>query len=195
MDKQAIAVLPAQEALEQLLLTSLITDIPLITIASDRVDSKEAMRPEKYNMRSLLVLSLVLGVPTALFELLYFALVSSRPLLFVQTSMFLFLTLLQFIVIVSIRNRDFLWRGVRPSTLLASAVALALVIAFALPYVPPTARLFSFTPLPLQELAIVAGLALVYLVILDVTKVRYYRRVDTDAARSLDAQTPAPTKV
>ena len=179
----------------QLLLTSLITDIPLITIASDRVDSKEAMRPEKYNMRSLLVLSLVLGIPTALFELLYFLLVSSRPLLFVQTSMFLFLTLLQFIVIVSIRNRDFLWRGVRPSTLLGTAVGLAAAISFALPYIPLTARLFSFTPLPLQELAIVVGLALVYLVILDVIKVWYYRRAGKGAARSHDVQPSAHTKL
>jgi Mg2+-importing ATPase len=136
----------------QLLLTSLITDLPLITIASDRVESKEVQRPEKYNMRSLMALVLVLGVPTALFELLYFALVSSRSLLYVQTSMFLLLTLLQFIVIVSIRNRDFFWRGTRPSTLLASAVALACVVAFALPYIPPTARLFSFTPLPVPDL-------------------------------------------
>jgi len=70
----------------QLLLTSLVTDVPLITIASDRVDSKEAMRPEKYNTRSLMLISLVLGSCTALFELLYFALVTSRPPIFVQPS-------------------------------------------------------------------------------------------------------------
>jgi magnesium-transporting ATPase (P-type) len=95
----------------QLLLTSLIPDVPLITIASDRVDSKEATRPERYNTRSLMSISLVLGSCTAVFELLYFELVSSRPLPFVQTSMFLFLTLLQFIVIVSIRNHSYFWRG------------------------------------------------------------------------------------
>jgi P-type Mg2+ transporter len=172
----------------QLLLTSLITDLPLIAIASDRVASSEVQRPEQYHMRSLMVLVLVLGIPTALFELLYFALVNSRSLLFVQTSMFLFLTLLQFMVIVSIRNRAFFWRGTRPSTLLASAVAMALVVSFALPYFPPTARLFSFTPLPLQELLIVVGLSLAYLLILDAIKVWYYRRADKGAARSHDRQ-------
>jgi Mg2+-importing ATPase len=179
----------------QLLLTSLITDLPLITIASDRVESKEVLRPQMYNMRSLMVLVVVLGVPTALFELLYFALVSSRSLLFVQTSMFLFLTLLQFIVIVSIRNRDFFWRGTRTSALLASAVALAVVVAFVLPYLPPTARLFSFTPLPLQDLLIVVGLGLAYLLILDAIKVLYYRRVHRGAARSRDAQPAARAQV
>jgi zinc transporter ZupT len=65
---------------------------------------KEATRPEKYNTRSLMLISLVLGSCTTLFELLYFALVSSRSLVFVQTSMFLFLTLLQLIVIVSMQT-------------------------------------------------------------------------------------------
>jgi P-type Mg2+ transporter len=179
----------------QVLLTSLITDIPMITIASDRVESNEIMRPEKYNMRSLMWISLVLGAPTALFELLYFVLVSARSTLFVQTSMFLFLTLLQFLVIVSIRNRDFFWKGTRPSTLLATAVALAVVVSFALPYIPPTAHLFTFTPLPLQELAIIIGLALVYLVVLDVIKVWYYRHTDKDASRSHEALPAAHAKV
>ncbi len=166
----------------QVLLSSLITDVPLITIASDRVASREVMRPEQYNTRSLMLISLVLGSCTALFELLYFALVSTRPPLFVQTNMFLFLTLLQFIVIVSIRNRDFLWRGTRPSKLLATAVVLALVVSFALPYIPLSAHLFSFTPLPGPELAIVFGLALLYLVVLDVLKVWYYRLIEREAS-------------
>ena len=179
----------------QLLLTSLITDIPLITIASDRVESTLLLRPQMYNMRSLMVLVLVLGAPTSLFELLYFALVSSRSLLYVQTSMFLFLTLLQFIVIVSIRNRDFFWRGTRTSALLAAAVALAVVVSFALPYIPPTARLFSFTPLPLQELGIVVGLGLAYLLILDAIKVLYYKWAHKGASRSHDALPSPPAKV
>jgi len=77
---------------------------------------------------------------------------------------------------------------------LATAVALAFVGSFALPYIPFTARMFSFTPLPLQDLAIVVGLALVYLGVLDVIKVRYYRRADKNDSRSLDAQTSAQKK-
>ena len=178
----------------QLLLTSLITDVPLITIASDRVDRQEAMQPEKYKTRSLMLISLVLGSWTALFELLYFALVSSRPPLFIQTSMFLFLSFLQLIVIISIRNHSYFWRGTRPSPLLSIAILLAFVFSLALPYVPLTARLFSFTPLPLQELVIVVGLAVLYVVVLDVIKVRYYRRADKDASRLLDVQTSAQAK-
>ena len=136
----------------------------------------------------------MLGSWTALFELLYFALVSSRPPLFIQTSMFLFLSFLQLIVIISIRNHSYFWRGTRPSPLLSIAILLAFVFSLALPYVPLTARLFSFTPLPLQELVIVVGLAVLYVVVLDVIKVRYYRRADKDASRLLDVQTSAQAK-
>lgn len=75
-----------------------------------------------------------------------------------------------------------------PSLILAAAVGLAVVFSFALPYVPFTARLFSFTPLPLQDLAVVVGLAVVYLGVLDVIKVRYYRREDRGNSRSLDGK-------
>ena len=169
----------------QLLLTSLITDVPLITIASDTVDSKEAMKPEKYQTRSLLMISLLLGSCTALFELLYFVLISFRTPLYAQTSMFLFLSFLQLVVIVSIRNNDYFWRGTRPSPLLAIAIALAGVFSLALPFLPWTAHLFSFTPLPLQELAIVIGLAALYVIVLDMLKVWYYRRERKDASASL----------
>jgi len=162
----------------QLLLTSLITDVPLITIASDTVDSKEAMKPEKYNTRSLMSISLILGTCTTLFELLFFFLLKSQSTLFIQTSMFLYLSFIQLIVIVSIRNRDFFWRGTMPSALLLVAISLAFVVLLALPYIPVFARLFSFTALPLQALAILLALVVVYLFVLDVIKVWYYRIVE-----------------
>ncbi len=45
---------------------------------------------------------------------------------------------------------------------------------FALPDIPATARLFSFTPLPWQELSI--GLALLSFIVLDLARVWYHRR-------------------
>ncbi len=162
----------------QLLLTSLITDVPLITISSDTVNSAETVRPEKYDARALMFISLILGSFTAFFELFFFALVNSKSPQSIQTSMFLFLTFVQLIVIVSIRNHDFFWKGKKPSLLLSSAMIMAFVVSLALPYIPIFARLFSFIPLPLGELAIILALVLVYLFLLDLIKVWYYRAVE-----------------
>ena len=164
----------------QLLLTSLITDVPLLTIATDTVDRTETLRPQKYNTKSLNWLSVVLGSWTALFELAYFALVTARAPAYVQTSMFLFLTVLQLIVIVAIRHRDPFWRGASPSPLLAAAMILAFGVSLALPYVAPIARLFAFQPLPLSELGIVLGLAMVCVAVLDLIKVWFYRTIDRE---------------
>jgi len=43
-------------------------------------------------------------------------------------------------------------------------------------------------------LAIVGGMALVYLMVLDVIKVQYYKRADKDASRLLDVHTSAQVK-
>ncbi len=173
----------------QLLLTSLITDVPLLTIASDTVDNKETRRPEKYNARSLVLISVVLGTCTALFELLFFAFVTTRAPLYIQTSMFIFLTLLQLVVIVSIRHRTLFWKGSGPSPILGIAMALAFIVSVALPYIPFTARLFNFYPLPLLELGLALGLSVAYVVILDLVKVWYYRSVEKESPSSASSST------
>jgi Mg2+-importing ATPase len=139
------------------------------------------MMPEKYKPRSLVLISVVLGSCTALFELLYFALVTMRTPGYIQTSMFLFLTLLQLIVVVSIRHCYSFWTGSGPPPILALAIGLAFVVSVALPYLPFSAHLFGFSPLPLQELAIALGLAIVYVVALDLVKVWYYRKIKKEA--------------
>lgn len=169
----------------QLLLTSLITDVPLITISSDTVNNGETMRPEKYDTHALMFISIILGTMTAFFELIFFALLKIRSSLFVETSMFLYLTFVQLIVIVSIRNQDHFWKGKRPSTLLAIAISLAFIGSLALPYIPILAGLFSFTPLPLSQIGIILGLVVVYLFALDRVKVWYYRIVERGSRRSV----------
>ena len=175
----------------QLLLTSLITDIPLVTIASDTVEKKDTLRPEKYDARSLILLSVFLGSCTAVFELLFFALAASRTPMYLQTSMFLFLTLLQLIVIVSIRSREPFWKGSTPSPLLSLAMGLAFLVSLALPYIPPVGSLFSFKPLPASEMVIVLGLTLIYVLILDRIKVWYYRRAGGGIPPVSKSQFPA----
>jgi P-type Mg2+ transporter len=162
----------------QVLLTSLITDIPLITIASDTVNSEEVMRPEKYSMRSLLVISLLLGSFTTLFELVFFTIVHARSSLFTQTSMFLYLTFIQLAAIVLVRDQNHFWRGKKPSLLLSGAISLAFFLSLALPYIPLFERLFVFVSLPLSMVAIIFTLLVAYVFVLDLCKVWYYNVIE-----------------
>jgi hypothetical protein len=74
----------------QVLLISLLTDLPLVAISTDAVSSSELEQPSRYNARALLSLSLVLGTLTALVELTFFATLRGQAASVSQTSLYLF---------------------------------------------------------------------------------------------------------
>ena len=177
----------------QVLLISLLTDLPLLAISTDAVGGGELERPDRYSARALLAISLVLGTLTALFELAFFATLRGTAASASQTSLYLFLSLTQLVVILSIRNRDHFWKAVAPSRPLIVAMALTGVLALAIPYVPPIARLFSFSAPPLSEVGVVVLITVLYVVALDMVKVRYYKVVeDPHAPRWLSQRTQVP---
>jgi Mg2+-importing ATPase len=177
----------------QVLLLSLLTDLPLVAISTDRVGSDELAQPSGYNARALLSISLVLGTLTALFELAFFTTLQGQSVAVSQTSLYLFFSLTQLVVILSIRNRDHFWKAVAPSRPLLGAVALTGALALAIPYVQPIADLFSFSPLPVAEIGVVVLLTIVYVLVLDVVKVLYYKVVKSPRAPSwLSQRSAAP---
>src|SRR5665213_1190124 len=99
----------------QLVLTNLLTDLPCITIATDNVSPAELVLPSKFNVHSLMFISMFLGTITALFEVMYYAIIKNQPIGIAQTGLYLFLTLVALIAIFSIRNKDHFWRAPRLS--------------------------------------------------------------------------------
>lgn len=172
----------------QLLLTSLITDLPLLTISSDTVDPDAIARPQRDHTHGLMFLALVLGTLTALVELLFFASIKRQVTPVMETSLFVFLSLLQLVVIVAIRNRGHWWQAKRPSLLLSSAMVGTALCSMALPYIPLLARLFSFTPLPVSELGIILAIICGYVFLLDLVKVWFFRLLDQGQQRQGPSQ-------
>lgn len=159
----------------QVLLTTVITDIPLVTISSDTVEDDEVVRPEKHNTRELILLSLILGVPTALFEIFYFLGIRSMPQQYVATSLYIFFTFLALIIFYAIRNKENFWKTKQPSHLLNISFLLAFVFSLAIIYVPQFRAWFSFVPLQATSVGIILTLMILYLSAIDFVKVQYYR--------------------
>jgi Mg2+-importing ATPase len=159
----------------QLILTSLLTDIPLITIATDNVAVSELVRPSKYNTHALMFISMFLGSVTAIFEIMYYNVIKTQPTGIAQTAMFLFVTLTGLVVILSVRNRGHFWRAPALSRSLKLAFLLITAISIGLVYIAITRRLFSFTMIPLHILSLTLGGAFLYLLALDVIKVWFYK--------------------
>ena len=99
----------------QLLLTNLLSDIPLIVISTDNVNPESLQRPSRYNMHSLIFVSIILGSFTAIFEIFFYALVIHNNIALSRTELYLYLTLIGFAVILAVRNREHFFRAVRMS--------------------------------------------------------------------------------
>ena len=159
----------------QALLNNLFGDIPLIMVASDTVEDDDVVRPEKHNVKELMFISLLLGVPTALFEILYFAMIQSQPGTVVQTSLYVFLTFQALIIFYAIRNRKHFWKAKAPSSLLNVSFILAFVCSLGITYIPQFQAWFSFVPLPAASVGVIFGLMILYFIAVDFVKVWHCR--------------------
>ncbi len=158
----------------QLLLTSLLSDVPLIVIATDNVDAKSLHRPSRYNMHSLIFVSVILGSFTSIFEIFYFALVRQQSLPLERTELYLFLTIISFVVIMAVRNREHFYRAAKMSSSLKWAFGVIALLSVALIYFPPTRNIFAFKDLTLSSLGLIVLMSGVYLILLDMIKVWFY---------------------
>jgi len=155
----------------QLLLTNLLGDVPLVAISTDNVELSDLEHPSKYDIRSLMFGSMILGSFTALFELLFFALVKNQPIGAARTSLYLYLTLLGFVVIFCVRNADHFWKAPRLSRPLQWSFGIIAAVTILMIYIRPTQKLFSFTSLSLGSIGVVIGMTILYLIFLDTIKV------------------------
>jgi P-type Mg2+ transporter len=159
----------------QVLLTSLLTDLPCITIATDNVDTHELLRPSRFNIHSLMFISMLLGTVTAVFEIMYYSIIKNRPANVAETGLYLFLTTTALVVIFSIRNKDHFWRAPKLSKPMKVAFAVIGALSLGLLYLPYTQKILSFSGLSLTILAITALMTLIYFIVMDTVKVWFYK--------------------
>jgi P-type Mg2+ transporter len=159
----------------QVLLTSVVTDIPFISIYTDSVEDREVILPEKHNPKELIMLPLVLGFPTALFSLGAFYLIRNNSQIFIETVLFLFFTMLQMFAFFSVRTTGHFWQGSRPSLILSTLFLIALISSVLIIYIKPFQTWFNFISLPAFGIIAILLLMVLYLLIMDAIKREYYR--------------------
>ncbi|HSX47448.1 MAG TPA: cation transporting ATPase C-terminal domain-containing protein [Patescibacteria group bacterium] len=159
----------------QILLTSLLTDLPCITIASDNVDPNDLLRPKKFNVHSLMFISIFLGSITAVFEIMYFALIKNQSHLVVSTSLYLFITYTSLIVILSVRSKRHFWQAPIFSSLMRYSFILIAILSLLLIYFPKTMELLSFEKISMHILGLTIVMTIMYLFVLDIVKTWFYK--------------------
>jgi Mg2+-importing ATPase len=161
---------------KQVLLTNLLTDLPELTIATDRVDADWIERPRRWSVTFIRRFMVVFGLVSSVFDYLTFAvllwLLRASPAQF-RTGWFVESVVSASLIVLVVRSRGPLLAS-RPSHLLAAATLLVVTLTIALPWTPLGA-VFGFVPLPPRFLPILGLLVLGYIASAELAKRWFYR--------------------
>ncbi len=161
---------------KQILLINFLTDLPEMTIATDRVDTYYTERPHRMDIHFIRRFMLAFGGLSSVFDYATFAVLlwvlRADPAHF-QTAWFIESIFSACLVVFAIRTRLPLLQS-RPSNAMLTVTGTVMLVTLALPY-SPLASPLGFTPLPFTYLGVILALVLCYLISAEVTKQWFYR--------------------
>lgn len=155
---------------KQLLLLNLLSDFPMMAIAFDHVSPREVERPQKYDFRSLYIIFITLGLVSTVFDFIYFGLFYRISPQVLQTNWFIASVITELLLVFSIRSMLPIEKAGRPAPQIIWLSAIAMLVTLALPMIPWTRDFFEFTQPKPEHLALILGLAVLYLVINELVK-------------------------
>lgn len=159
----------------QILLLNLLSDFPMIAIATDRVNLDAVKKPQKYDIKEIALLSTTLGVVSSLFYFIFFAYFKNLGPTGLQTNWFMGGIVTELVLLFSIRARGWSWQARRPSSTIIGLTLAALVVTLVLPLIPFTREVFKFALPSVQDYVAIAVIALLYFVVTEIVKKLYYR--------------------
>lgn len=159
----------------QILLTNLLTDLPLILIAVDTVDATEIHQPKLFSIKEFAILGIVLGLVSSLFDFIFFALFRGQAPPVIQTLWCVTSILTELALIFSIRTHKFFAFSKPPKFSLMALIMLSATIILVLPYIPLFQEIFHFIQPTFSQLIIVGGIVTGYLILTESVKLIYYK--------------------
>ncbi len=155
---------------KQLLMLNLLSDFPMMAIAFDNVSKSELERPQTYDFRSLYITFLTLGFVSTIFDLICFGLFFRLAPGVLQTNWFIASVTMELLLVFSIRSMQNVEKAGWPAPLIMGLSGAAMLMALTLPYISWTATFFEFKRPLLSHLALILGLALLYVAVTELVK-------------------------
>lgn len=163
----------------QLILANFLTDTPTIAVSTDNVEKEELIRPRRWNVNYLFKFGGLLGLVSAVFDvvliLLLFFIFNADDVLF-RTALFIEIILSEVLVLYVIRTDKFFLKVIPPSKKLVTASLFAILITFALIYLP-ISSIFEFTLLPLLLLGVIVLVVVGYTFATEIVKLAYFKKL------------------
>lgn len=161
----------------QIVFINLLTDFPMIGIATDAVATDDIKKTKTLNMPQLAVLCIILGGIGTIADFVFFFLFYHQPPAVLQTGWFIMSTLSEMALFFSIRTKGLFYKAHLPPLLLCFFITSACLIAILLPYTRLGVAIFEFHPLSLVQLGIVASVVAGYFVVTECTKYLCYKYI------------------
>jgi Mg2+-importing ATPase len=159
----------------QILLVNLLSDFPMISIATDTVDAAEVTRPRKYEIKEIVLIATLLGVVSTVFDFMFFAVFVNQGAGILQTNWFMGSVLTELVFLFTVRTRLPFYQASRPSTVVLALTGLAAAATIVLPFTVFGQAAFHFIPPTITDLAIILGLVGAFFVCAELVKDFYYR--------------------
>jgi Mg2+-importing ATPase len=169
----------------QVLLNNFLSDIPAIGLAGDNVDPEQVDRPRRWDMRFIGRFMIAFGAVSSVFDFLTFGVLlfawkAAAPLF--RTAWFVESLLTELLVALVVRTQRPFFRS-RPGRLLLLATAAVTALAFAVPYLP-RADVLGFVRPPPALMAVLASIAVGYVLATELVKRPFYRAAAAPGAVS-----------
>lgn len=161
----------------QLLLLNLLSDFPLIAVASDKVDIEELKKPKTYQLSQVIRLVIGLAIISSVFDILFFSIFKSASEGQLQTMWFIESVLTEIALIYSIRSTHFFLKAKLPSATMLFFSISSILMAILLPFTSFGQNLFSFIRPQASALITVFILVSVYFVLSELYKLYYFRHM------------------
>jgi Mg2+-importing ATPase len=170
-----VAFLPLRP--KQILRINVLTDLPAMALATDRLDPELVERPRRWDNRRVAYFMVAFGLVSSLFDYLTFgSLLALRvPVDSFRTAWFVESVLSELFILLVIRTRRAFFRSRIGTALLWASVGVA-IITLALPY-SPLAGSLGFAPLSPQLLGVLTGIVAFYVITSELTKRAVLRRI------------------
>ncbi len=160
----------------QLLLVSLLTDLPLIAISTDTVSFEDINKPRHYDLYDIALVSLLLGIIVMVADFIVFgSFYTGYPPAVLQTNWFITSILIELSFFYSIRTRLPFYKASFPSPYVLSLSIMVAATALMLPFTAFGQAFLHFTPPTKQHLLLISVIVVGYFVITDCTKIVFYR--------------------
>lgn len=159
----------------QILLVNLLSDFPMVSVATDSVESESIEAPRRYSIKNFALIAILLGIVSSFFDFVFFSTFLHYGQATLQTNWFIGSILTEIIFMFSIRTKRPFWKGTRPSLTISALALVAILTTIFIPFTKFGQEVFSFIQPTTAHLALVLAIVVIYFACTEAVKLLYYK--------------------